>query len=102
MSSFSLISKFDVAEAQLHSLTIQNIQNGFRVSDIHPYNRNVFTNEDFATAEVTNRPDMGIVDCANDVNDQQDRRIQNISDPDELSEQESSNSTGQKFANSKQ
>ena len=45
---------------------------------------------------------MGIVDCASDINDQQDSRIQNISDPDELSEQESSNSTGQKFANFKQ
>ena len=45
---------------------------------------------------------MGIVDCASDINDQQDPRIQNISDPDELSEQESSNSTGQKFANFKQ
>ena len=80
-----------VAEAQLHSLTIRNIQNGFRVSGIHPYNRNVFTDEDFAPAEVTNCPDMGIVDCASDINDQQDPRIQNISDPDELSEQESNN-----------
>ena len=44
---------------------------------------------------------MGIVDCASDVNDQQDPGIQNISDPDELNEQESSNSTGQKLANSK-
>ena len=91
-----------VAKAQLHSLTIRNIQNGFRVSGIYPYNRNVFTDEDFASAEVTNCPDMGIVDCASDINDQQDPRIQNISDPDELSEQESSNSTGQKFANFKQ
>ena len=91
-----------VAEAQLHLLTIRNIQNGFRVSGIYPYNRNVFTDEDFAPAEVTNCPDMGIVDCASDINDQQDPRIQNISDPDELSEQESSNSTGQKFANFKQ
>ena len=75
-----------VAEAQLYSLTIRNIQNGFRVSGIHPYNKNVFTDEDFAPAEVTNCPDMGIVDCASDINDQQDPRIQNISDPDELSE----------------
>ena len=30
---------------------------------------------------------MGIVDCASDLNDQQDARIQNISDPDELCEQ---------------
>ena len=36
------------------------------------------------------------------MHDQQDPRIQNISDSDELSEQESSNSTGQKFANFKQ
>ena len=91
-----------VAEAQLHSLTIRNIQNGFRVSGIHPYNRNLFTDEDFASAEVTNCPDMGIVDCASDINDQQDPRIQNISNLDELTEQESSNSTGQKFANFKQ
>ena len=91
-----------VAEAQLHSLIIWNIQNGFRVSGIHPYNRNVFTDEDFVPAEVTNCLDMGIVDCASDVNDQQDPRIQNISDPDELSEQESSNSTGQKVAIFKQ
>ena len=91
------------AEAQLYLLnTIRNIQNGFRVSGIHPYNINVFTDEDFAPAEVTNCPDMGIVDCASDINDQQDPRIQNISDPDELSEQESNNSTGQKFANFKQ
>ena len=91
-----------VAEAQLYSLTIRNIQNGFRVSGIYPYNRNVFTDEDFAPAEVTNCPDMGIVDCASDINDQQDPRIQNISNPDELSKQESNNSTGQKFANFKQ
>ena len=91
-----------VGEAQLHSLPIRNIQNGFCVSSIHPYNRNVFTDEDFAPAEVTNCPDMGIVDCASDINDQLDSRIQNISDPDELKEQESSNSTGQKFANFKQ
>ena len=45
---------------------------------------------------------MRIVDCASDVNDEQDPRIQNISDLDELSEQKSSNSTGQKFANFKQ
>ena len=45
---------------------------------------------------------MGIVDCASDINDQQDPRIPNISDPDKLSEQEFSNSTGQKFANFKQ
>ena len=88
-----------VAEAQLHSLTIQNIQNCFRVSGIHLYNRNVIhiTDEDFAPAEVTSCPDMGIVDCVSDVNDQQDSRIQNISDPDELSKQESSNSTGGKI-----
>ena len=67
-----------VAEAQLHSLIIRNIQNGFRVSGIHPYNRNVFTDEDFAPAEVTNYPDMGIVDCASNINDQQDPRIPNI------------------------
>ena len=93
---------FLVAETQLHSLTIQNIQNGFRISGIHSYKRNVFTDEDFAPAEVTNCPDMGIVNCASDVNDQQDPGIQNISDMDELSEQESSNTTGQKFANFKQ
>ena len=45
---------------------------------------------------------MRIVDCASDVNDEQDPRIQNISDSDELSEQKSSNSTGQKFAKFKQ
>ena len=60
-----------VAEAQLHSLTIRNILNGFRVSGIHPYNRNVFTDEDFAPAEVTNCQDMGIVYRASAVNDQQ-------------------------------
>ena len=54
------------------------------------YNRNVFTNEDFAPVEATNCPDLGIVDCASDVNDQQDPGIQNISDLDELSQQESS------------
>ena len=67
-----------VAEAQLHSLTIQNIQNGFRVSGIHPFNRNVFTDENFAPAEVINYPYMGIANCT------------------------SSNSTGQKFTNFKQ
>ena len=86
----------------VYGVTIWNIQNGFRVSGIHPYNRNVFTDEDFAPAEVTNCPDMKIVDCASDINDQQDPRIQNILDLHELSEQESSNSTGQKFANFKQ
>ena len=91
-----------VAEAQLHSLTIRNIQNGFRVSGIRPYNRNFFTDEDFAPVEVTNCRDMGIVDCASDINDQQNPRIQNILDLDEFSEQQSSNSTGQKFANFKQ
>ena len=45
---------------------------------------------------------MRIVNCESDLNDQQDAKIQNISDPDELCEQESSNSTGQKFANFKQ
>ena len=64
-----------VTEAQLRSLTIRNIQNGFCVSGIHPYNRNVFTDEDFAPAEVTNCQDMGIVDRASDVNDQQDPGI---------------------------
>ena len=61
-----------------------------------------FTDENFAPAEVTNCPDMGIVNCASDINDQQDPKIQNISDPDELSKQESSSSTGKKFANFKQ
>ena len=77
-----------VAEAQLHSPTIRNIQNGFHVLGIQPYNRNFFTDEDFAPAEITNCPDMGIVDCASNINYQQDPRIQNTSDPDELSEQE--------------
>ena len=45
---------------------------------------------------------MGIVDCASNINEQQDPRIQNVSDPDELSEQESSNLTGKKCANFKQ
>ena len=39
---------FLVAEAQFHSLTIRNIQNCFRVSDIHPCNKNIFTDENFA------------------------------------------------------
>ena len=42
-------------------------------------------------------PRYGIVDCASDINDQQDPRIQNISDSDKLSEQKFSNSTGQKL-----
>ena len=91
-----------VAEAQLHLHTIWNIQNGFRLWGIHPYHTNVFTDKNFAPAEVTNCPDLGIVTCASDVNDQQDPGIQNISDPDELTEQESSNLTGQKCAKSKQ
>ena len=62
----------------------------------------MFTYENFAPAEVTNCPDTEIVDCASGLNDEQDPRIQNISDPDELSKQESNNSTGQKFANFKQ
>ena len=65
---------------------------------VYSYNRNVFTYEDFAPAKVTNCPDMGIVECASDINDQQDPRIQNISNPNELSEQESTYSTEQKFA----
>ena len=61
-----------VAKTQLHSRTIQN---GFCVLGIHPYNRNVLTDDNFVPAKVTNCPNMGIANCASDVNDQQDPKI---------------------------
>ena len=52
--------------------------------------------------KLPNCQDLKIVDCASNVNNQQDPEIQNISDSDELSKQKSSNSTRQKLANYKQ
>lgn len=39
------------------SMTPQNIQNSFKKCGIYPYNRNVFTDIDFAPSQVTDRPD---------------------------------------------
>ena len=36
--------------------TVQNAESGFRKSGIYPFNRDVFTDEDFAAAETTDRP----------------------------------------------
>ena len=36
--------------------TVQNAQSGFKKSGIYPFDRNIFTDEDFAAADATDRP----------------------------------------------
>ncbi|KAB0790097.1 hypothetical protein PPYR_15584 [Photinus pyralis] len=45
-----------LAKALPLAATPNNIQNGFAVTGIWPYNRDIFTDQDFLPAEVTNRP----------------------------------------------
>ena len=44
------------SEAQVNAMTHRNILSGFRSTGIYPFNRTLFTDIDFAAAEVTNRP----------------------------------------------
>ena len=37
------------------SVTPVNIQSGFRITGIHPFNENIFTDEEFLPSEITNR-----------------------------------------------
>lgn len=58
------LSIFEVAElsGQAFSLsfTPKNIQAGFKRCGIHPYNRDIFTDDDFLSSSVTDRPYTGI------------------------------------------
>ena len=55
------ITMFQVAaifnEAYTSAATIKNAMSAFEACGIHPYNRDIFTDEDFAPAEVTDRPE---------------------------------------------
>ena len=44
-----------VGEAQLQAMSQRNIKAGFAATGIYPYNRDIFTDADFAAAEVTDR-----------------------------------------------
>ncbi|XP_064595954.1 uncharacterized protein LOC135462656 [Liolophura sinensis] len=46
-----------VAEAQINAMTHRNILSGFRSTGIYPFNRTLFTDNDFASASVTDRPE---------------------------------------------
>lgn len=51
-----------VAYAYPLAFTPKNIQSGFRVSGIFPYNRNIFSDDEFLASSVTDRPDPGVSD----------------------------------------
>lgn len=48
-----------VAEAQLSAVTAKNILSGFQATGIFPYNRNIFTDVDFAPSLLTDRDVQG-------------------------------------------
>lgn len=56
------ITLYDVAElmgvAYLKAASAEVAENGFRKSGIWPFNRNVFSDEDFAPSEVTDQPEI--------------------------------------------
>ncbi|XP_066958100.1 uncharacterized protein [Macrobrachium rosenbergii] len=56
MVSFNEIPHF-VKEAQSIAMTIPNITSGFEKTGIFPFNRNLFTDLEFAPSIVTDRPD---------------------------------------------
>ena len=47
-----------VAECLLKAATPSNIAGGFRTSGIFPFNRNIFSEEDFIPSTLSDRPDM--------------------------------------------
>lgn len=49
-----------VCTAYPSAFTPQNIQSGFRVSGVFPYNRDIFTDVDFLASSVTDRPNPDI------------------------------------------
>jgi hypothetical protein len=54
-----------VREAHLSALTPRNITAGFRSTGIHPFNRDLFAEDDFAPAATTDRPNPSL-DHANE------------------------------------
>ena len=45
-----------VNEAHMSAIIPKNVMSGFKNTGIHPYNRNLFTDIDFASALITDRP----------------------------------------------
>ena len=62
-----LISIYEVAScvnsAHERALTPANIISGFRKTGIYPFDRNIFSDDDFMSSAVTDRPDPGKVKC---------------------------------------
>jgi hypothetical protein len=55
--TFCEIGEF-VKHAYSASFTKENIESGFRATGIFPFNRNIFSEVDFLSSDVTDRPNM--------------------------------------------
>lgn len=51
-------------EAFIHGFSMENIIKAFMTTGIHPFNRNIFTDDDFLSSYVSDRPDPTLVQSA--------------------------------------
>lgn len=82
--------------------TSANIQSGFRVAGIHPFNPNIFPEEEFLPADITDRPPVDVnnpADCVEEVEAEMEVDVfANVEIPYTLNDEEPSTSYGRELS----